>query len=119
MVVLTEKPRTGEYLISEAEHHRSRDVETIEAGVDTYEPGTVLGKVTAGGAFKIYDPAAVDGTESVAGVLFERTTGTAKRTVHKRAAQVDSASLAWFDGATAPQIATGTAELEALGIVVR
>lgn len=119
MATLKEKARKGEYIISEAEHHRSRDAESIEAGVAVYVAGTVLGKVTVGGAFKIYDAAAVDGSSTVAGILFEGATGTQKRTVHKRAMQVDAKSLTWFDGATPAQIATGIAELEALGIVVR
>ena len=116
MTTFTEGPRTAEFLISEGNGHFSRDVGTL--GGD-YKPGTVLGKVTAGGALKIYDPTAEDGTEDVFAILFEGGVSGDERTIISRVAEVKASKLVWFAGATANQIATGVAALEALGIVVR
>lgn len=50
------------------------DVSKFTAGThypNGYIPsGTVLGKITASGKYGPYDPAAVDGTEDAAGILF-------------------------------------------------
>jgi len=122
MNVLTEgSRRNAEFLISEAEHFRAREKVTVAPGADTtLEAGTVLGIITASGKYAIYDPDAVDGTESVAGILYEEAKNAdVERTVIVREAQVKADKLAWFDGADAGEIATGTAELLALGIVVR
>jgi hypothetical protein len=116
MTTFTEGPRTAEFLISEGNGHFSRDVGTL--GGD-YQPGTVLGKVTTGGALKIYDPAAEDGTQTVHSILFEGGVSGDERTIVRRSAEVKASKLTWFSGATANQIATGVAALAGLGIVVR
>ena len=47
-------------------------------GDGTIDAGTVLGEVTATpDTFKAHDPAAVDGTETAAGILFHPTAATA------------------------------------------
>lgn len=46
--VITEGRRTAEYLISEANGHRSREQVTVTGG--NYEAGTVLGQITTGAA---------------------------------------------------------------------
>ena len=92
---------------------------TVLSGQGVIARGTVLGKVTAGGALKIYDPAAEDGTEDVFAILFEGGVSGDERTIISRVAEVKASKLVWFAGATANQIATGVAALEALGIVVR
>ncbi len=122
MTVLTEQNHTAEFLISDDPHMRSRDTAQVTAPTDfDLLPGAVLGKKTADGVYHEYDPAAADGTETVAAVLFEGVPKgtTASRTIVSRSCQVKASKLAWLDGATAPQITTGTAALEALGIVVR
>jgi hypothetical protein len=50
MTTFIEGPRTAEFLISEAEHFRSRDVGTVDATGGELKPGTVLGKATLGAA---------------------------------------------------------------------
>lgn len=120
MTTFTEGPRTAEYLISEANGHRARDVIKLAAGVSgTLVAGTVLGKVTASGDYNIYNPANSDGTQTVAAILFEAGKAGDARTVTMRAAEVKKSKLAWFSGATTNQINTGIAALVALGIVVR
>lgn len=73
----------------------------------------------------VYDPAATDGRQVPRGILLGAvTTGvgqTASAVAFTRAVQVNAKKLAWFSGATAPQIAAGIAQLNALaaGITVR
>ncbi len=121
MTVLTDNPRRdAEFLISEAEHYRSREVGTVVAGVDTtLDAGSVLGQLTSGGNLVAYDKDASDGSEDIVGVLYEAVTGTAERTYITRAAQVKPDKLAWASGYDAGHIATGEAALEALTVIVR
>lgn len=120
MTVFKDGPRTAEYLISEANGHRSRETGVLAAGiVGELPPGSVLGKVTVGGAFKLYNPTANDGSEVVARILFEGGGAGDVRTMTARHSEVKASKLTWFAGATANQIATGVAALAALGIIVR
>ncbi|MDX3929217.1 MAG: head decoration protein [Shinella sp.] len=120
MTVFTEGPRTAGYLVSEANNFRSRGVGRIAAGtIGTLEAGTVVGKITASGDFAAYDPTAEDGSEEVAGILFEAGKAGDDRTFTVRDSEVKASQLIWFTDATPTEIATGTAALEALGIIVR
>ncbi|MBZ9852803.1 head decoration protein [Mesorhizobium sp. CA13] len=208
MTTFTEGPRTAEFLISEAEHFRSRDVGTIDATGGALEAGTVLGKVALGAAtaaakggntgnatisavtrgpgakvgvysvdftaatkfdvtdpdgfriksgttgiayaddlgftitagatpmvagdgfnitvaagsnkFKRHDPAAVDGSQVEAAILFEAIGAVEdERTVISRAAAVKSSKLIYAAGANDAQKAKTKAALDARGIVVR
>lgn len=124
--VLTEgSRRTGEYIISEAEHYRSREEGVCAPGVETtYEAGTVLGIETATGELKMWDPTASDGTENVVGVLYEAMVSgdpaeKAKRAYTARDAQVKQSKLAFNDALSAAQVQAGIDGLAALGIVTR
>lgn len=120
MTVFTEGPRTAEYLTSEANGHRSRGTGTLAAGITGELPaGAVLGRVTATNALALYNPANSDGTQTVAAILFEAGKAGDERTLTERDAEVKATKLTWFSGATANQIATGTAALKALGIISR
>jgi len=69
-----------------------------------------------------YDPAAADGTQTAVAVLLtpgDAAGGAVRASALVRDAEVARAALEWFDGATAPQKATGEAELAAVGIVAR
>lgn len=121
MTVLTESSRrNAEFIISEAEHYRSRKVGTVVAGVDTtLEAGAVLGQLTANDNLVAYNKDGADGSQTIAGILYQAVTGTAERTYLGGAAQVKSDKLAWASGYSAGDITTGEAALEALGITVR
>ena len=67
MPVLTDGPHTADFILSEGPGYYSRDQITVDTGV--LVPGTVLGKITATGKFVILAPAAVDGSQTAAGVL--------------------------------------------------
>lgn len=47
MTKLTEGRHPGEFLLSEANFHRSRGKATIVAGTGVFQPGTVIGVITA------------------------------------------------------------------------
>jgi hypothetical protein len=121
MATLTEGIHTAGFLISEAQGmYRSRDQVTVAGGAAPgLVAGTLLGKLTAGGNFVRYAPGASDGSQNVAGILFEGVVGTAKRTIVSRDAQVVGAHLTYSAGADAAAIATANAALAALGIIVR
>lgn len=79
--------------------------------------------VTAG-AFKYreYNPANTDGTQRVAGILWDAVDASAADTpgaVISREAEVRSDDLVWFSGATTAQKTAAIDALAALGIIVR
>lgn len=68
MPTLKEGSRLDDVVLHEAENHYSRDIVDIGAGADL-DVGTIVGEITATKIFVQHDPAAVDGSEVVAGVL--------------------------------------------------
>lgn len=111
---------TAEFLVSEANKDRSRDVVTVAAGAAPgLVPGTILGKLTAGGNYVRWNPAGADGSQNVAGVLYEAAVGTGLKTVIGRDAEVNAAHLTYNAGATAGNKTTANDGLKTLGIIVR
>lgn len=78
MSVKTEPRRVGDFLLSEANGTQSR--ENIVLALGTHLPGTVLGKITAAGAdqgkYVALNPAASDGSEDAAAILYGHADGT-------------------------------------------
>ena len=72
--MVTETTRAGEFLVSEANGKRSRETIVLTGG--PYVAGQVLGVITASGKYTVYAPAAVDGTETAAGVLWASADGS-------------------------------------------
>lgn len=79
--------------------------------------------VAAGsGKFRAWDPAAVDGSSTVAGILFGTKNATSADKaclVVARAAEVNQSELIFPTGSNAAVIAAGVAGLKALGIIAR
>ncbi|MFU0503645.1 head decoration protein [Pseudaminobacter sp. NGMCC 1.201702] len=121
MAQLNENRGTANFLVSEANGmYRSREEGTVAAGVAPgLLAGTILGKLTAGGNYVRYDPAAATGAEDIAGILFEAAVGTVKRTIVVRDCEVNGAHLIYQAGADDAAKATANAALAALGIIVR
>lgn len=120
--VLSSTPAAGHYLVSEASGSRSRRQGTIASGSGVLRAAAVLGKVTASGKYKPLAPAADDGTQTAAAVLFEGCDATAadvRRTVTDRDCEVSGAALVWPAGITDPQKTSALAALTALGIIAR
>lgn len=121
MTTLTEGPRDAGYLISEANGTRSREVVTLASGHD-YLPGTVLGHVTATDKYVPVDPAANDGSQKAAAVLYARVDATLADkpgVITARDSEVQAAALILPGAITPEQTTTALAELSALGIVAR
>ena len=101
----------------------SRDAVTIVSGAGVLEIGSVLGRITASGKFKLCSPAAVDGSQVAVAVLMTKVDASAadkQALVLARIAEVSNTGLVWHvDLNTAPERATATAELKAVGIIVR
>ena len=74
------------------------------------------------GKYVELDPTAGDGSATAAGVLIYDCNATGADQVAAaivRNAEVASAALVWFSGASAPQKATAIADLAKLGVIVR
>lgn len=121
MAQLNETRGTANFLVSEANGmYRSRDEGTVAAGAAPgLLAGTIVGRLTAGGNYVAYAPAAETGAEEIAGILFEAAVGTVKRTIVVRDCEVNGAHLVYQSGANDAAKATANAALKALGIIVR
>lgn len=123
MVILTQGLRpTAHYLISEAEGYRSRDVGVIASGAGKLDAGAVLGRITASKKLVPLAPAATDGSEDAAAILYEAcdaTSADVRRTITARDAEVHAAVLVWAGGVNDSQKTAALAQLAALGIVAR
>ena len=74
MPELQEGRYAGEFVVSEGNGRISRETITVLSG-ENLEAGAVLGKVTASGKYKALDPAATDGSEVAAGILYVAQSG--------------------------------------------
>lgn len=126
MPVLTEGRRAGEFIVSEANGHRSREVVTLASNGSTaltYPAGHVLALVTASGKYVEYDNVGSDGTEAAKVILYDNVTvpatGDLKAVVIARHAEVNTAELSWFAAAVDADKLAGLVDLAAAGIVGR
>lgn len=115
MPTLTEGRHTAEFLLSEANGYQSREQVVLAAAAAALSAGTVMGKITASGKYVAYSNAAVDGSQTAAGILYANAPDSAadqKVTIIARNAEVKGTSLT---GSDAPALV----ELAAIGIIVR
>lgn len=123
MATLTEGPHAGGFLVWETSRDYTRETVTLTSGAGKLEPGTVLGKITTGGKFTQLAPAASNGSQNAAGILWGPADATAADAaavvVLRGPAIVNRNDLIWPTGATEPQITAATAALAALGILLR
>jgi hypothetical protein len=113
----------GEFLLSEAEGTRSREVATVAAGAGIIAPGTVLGRVTASGKFVASPDTGADGSQTAACIALygcDATSADQKITVIQRDAEVKADALVFAASVNdAPKRAAKATQLAALGIIVR
>jgi len=124
MAILTEDrfSGAGHYIVSEANGYRSREQGVIASGAGVLKPGAVMGKVTATGKYVPFAPAAADGSETAAAILYEGCDATAadvRRAFTVRDTEVHADVLVFADGTTDPQKTAALASLAAAGIVGR
>jgi hypothetical protein len=120
MTTLTESIHTGEYLLSEGNGAISRE-QVVIAGGD-YPAGQVLGIITASGKYTAHDPAAADGSEVAAAILYgpvDASVADADGVITARLAEVNDDLLTWKAGISAPDKAAGIATLATNDIYVR
>ncbi|WP_419831770.1 head decoration protein [Endozoicomonas atrinae] len=117
----TEGMHTGEFLVSEGNNSISREQVTFGANLDM-EPGTVVAKVTATGVYRPLAPAADDGSQVAAGVLFAGKVTDAsggEGVIIARLAEVVDSLLIWPAGITDEEQAAAVGELAGLDIITR
>jgi hypothetical protein len=119
MTVLTETRHRGEFLISEANGHRSRETVTMVSGTAALVAGAVLGKVTASGKYQDYDQAESNGAETAVAVLLDdcdASAADAECVAVVRDAEVNKGALGWITGADE---AGAYVDLAGVGIICR
>jgi hypothetical protein len=123
MTTLTEGKHAGGFLVWEVLRDYTRETVTIASGAGKLEPGTVLGKITTGGKYTGLAPAATNGSQTAAGILWAGVDASAADApgvvVLRGPALVNQHELVWPDGATEAQITAATTALAALGIILR
>lgn len=113
--------RAGGFMVSRAAGFRYVEGATMITG-QNLPAGRVLGKITASGKYKEYNPGNADGSEVVAGILWDDVDATAadkKCVVVARDCEVNQGEITWFAGASGGQITAGIAGLRALGVICR
>ncbi len=121
MAALTEGHHPGEFIVSEANGYRSREVVTVDNGADLVA-GTVLGKITAGGKYIACDQDAGDGSDTAAGVLYADAAAASaevQAVAIVRDAEVNREDLTFAAANDAGEITELIGDLKAIGIIVR
>ena len=123
MSILTETNHAGGFLVWEVLRDYTRETVTIASGAGKLEPGTVLGKITTSGKFTKLTPAATNGSQNAAGILWAGVDASAADSpgvvVLRGPALVNRHEIIWPEGATEAQITAATTALGALGIILR
>lgn len=91
----------GEHVIGESNDLMSRDTVLLAATAVALLPGTVLGKITASSLFVPHDPAASDGSQVAAAVLFAKApikAGTQRAVIHVRDCFLNGKKMTWKTG---------------------
>ncbi len=122
MTAITEGLNLGDLLKYEAPNLYSREQVTVVAG-QNLELGAVVGRITATAKFKLFDPAATDGSELPAGILLGACDATLidrdDALLLARHGMVASNAVVWPAGVTVEQKTTALAQLSSLGVLVR
>jgi hypothetical protein len=122
MTTLTEGKHAGGFLVWEVLRDYTRETVTIASGAGKLAAGTVLGKITTGGKFTALAPAATNGSQNPAGIIWAGVDATAADAlgvvILRGPAIVNRNELVWPAGATEAQITAATTALAALGILL-
>lgn len=124
MAMQTKPKGAGDFIVSEANGHRSREAVMVTVPAGGLEPGTVLGKITSSGKRVPLNPTGSNGSEVVDGILIFGAAATgAARDVRMSAlvrdAEVHDEMLVYPAGATSAQISTAKNGIRALGLAIR
>ena len=126
MTTKTEGRHDGEFMVSEANGHRSRETGTVTVPANTtLPPGSVLGQITATSKYVQYDNAETDGREDAAAILYaEQINDTGapvdvEAAVVVRDAEVRLADLEFESGQDQTAQDAAIVDLAALGVIAR
>jgi hypothetical protein len=123
MTTLTEKPHAGSFILSmSGDGNLSIDYIVVASGAGVLYPGSVLGVITASGKYVLCDPAATDGSQNAAAILYDRvdaTSADAPAVAVTRHAEVYLSGLIWKSGMNATAQAAAITQLAAALIVAR
>lgn len=119
---ITESFHDGGFIVNNPIGLAAFEQVTLLAGAK-FQAGSIVGKITATGKYKEWNPASVDGSQTVAGVVrnFKDATSADKQgtLLARGPVEVNASELVWFTGATGGNITTGLAGLKALNIIPR
>ncbi|MGI3212350.1 head decoration protein [Roseovarius tibetensis] len=123
MTFLTQPPTMGDVLKYEVNPNYTRETVPLLAGT-AYPVGSVLGRITASGKYKLATSGGTDGAQSGAAVLLytvDATLADAVGVVVVRGPAILSRAALFYDETVddAAKIATKISQLTTLGIVVR
>ena len=123
MAALTQSPSMGDVLKYSENPNYTNESVTLLTGT-SYKVGSVLGKITASGKYKLAAVGAVDGSAVAVAVLLtvtDATAGDATGVILARGPAIVSKAALVFDATVndAPKAATKHAELTAALIVPR
>lgn len=123
MTALVRLPTPGDVLKFEVEPNYTRDVITLLAGMP-YPVGSVLGKVTASGKYKLATSGGTDGAQTAVAVLLyavDATLADAQGIVVARGPSIVSRATLAYDATVndAGKITTKLGQLAAVGIIAR
>jgi hypothetical protein len=123
MPVLTEPPSMGDVLKYEVNPNYTREVITLAAGMP-YPVGSVLGRITASGKYKLATSGGTDGAQTATAVLLyavDATLADAEGIVVARGPAIVSRAGLAYDATVddAAKITTKIGQLAAAGIIAR
>jgi Bacteriophage lambda head decoration protein D len=123
MTVLTKPPSLGDVLKYEVEPNYTRDTVTLLAGMP-YPVGSVLGKITTGGKYKLATSGGTDGAQTAVAVLLyavDATLADAQGIVVARGPAIVARPALAYDASVndAGKISTKIGQLAAVGIIAR
>lgn len=123
MTALVKLPTPGDVLKYEVEPNYTRDVITLLAGMP-YPVGSVLGKITASGKYKLATSGGTDGAQTAVAVLLypvDATLADAQGIVVARGPSIVSRAALAYDATVndAGKITTKLGQLAAVGIIAR
>ena len=118
---LTEGYFRGEFMISEADAGRSRELLTVISG-QVLVPGEVLGKITASSKYTAWDEDASDGSEDAVAIAHEAidaSGGDLAGWLVTRECVVNNSDLTYSASADAGELAAAVVNLALTNIIVR
>ena len=123
MTVLTQPPSMGDVLKYEVNPNYTRETITLLAGA-AYPAGSVLGRITASGKYKLATSGGSDGAQTAAAVLVfavDATLADAVGLVVARGPAIVSRAALTYDASVddGTKITTKIGQLAAAGIVAR